>query len=332
MLSGGDILAVSDGRGTVRLWNALTRRPLGPPIVSPHAVTGLALSRDGKVLAVAAGGLQLWSTSTGQRIGGTLPAADADGPVAISPDGSLVAAIGTDGKARLYQVATQQETGTAVTVGPGASGAALAFSPDGKTFATVSANGTAALWSVAAQRRIGALMAGGSSGTPAAGDSPVAAVGFSPDGATLATAGASGGSSDSIRLWDTATQQEIGTPMTAGPGPVYAVAFSPDGATLASVGGDGTARLWDAATQLEIGTPMTAGPGPVYAVGFSPDGATLVTADASDSSNGRARQWDVAFPAGLLTAACAIADQSLTRPQWADYAGTQPFQQVCSAS
>ena len=332
VLSDGDILAVSDSRGTVRLWNALTRRPLGPPIVSPHAVTGLALSRDGKVLAVAAGGLQLWSTTTGQRTGGTLPAADAGGPVAISPDGSLVAAIGTDGKARLYQVATQQETGTAVTVGPGASGDALAFSPDGKTFATVSANGTAALWSVATQRRIGALMTAGSSGTPAAGGSPVAAVGFSPDGARLATAGASGGSSDSIRLWDAATQQEIGTPMTAGPGPVYAVAFSPDGTTLASAHGDGTARLWDAATQQEIGTPMTAGPGPVYAVAFSPDGTTLITADASNSSNGRARQWDVAFPAGLLTAACAIADQSLTRPQWADYAGTQPFQQVCSAS
>ena len=197
-------------------------------------MTGLALSRDGKVLAVAAGGLQLWSTTTGQRTGGTLPAADAGGPVAISPDGSLVAAIGTDGKARLYQVATQQETGTAVTVGPGAT--------------------------------------------------------------------------------------------------VYAVAFSPDGTTLASAHGDGTARLWDAATQQEIGTPMTAGPGPVYAVAFSPDGTTLITADASNSSNGRARQWDVAFPAGLPTAACAIADQSLTRPQWADYAGTQPFQQVCSAS
>jgi WD40 repeat protein len=335
VLSRGDVLAVSNSRGTVRLWNGLTRRPIGVPIASHHTVTGLALSPDGKVLAVAADGLQLWSTATGQRIGGTLPAADAGGPVAFSPDGSLMAAIGTDDKARLWQVTTQQETGTAVTIGPGASRGALAFSPDGKTFATVGANGTAALWSVATQRRIGALMTvgtQGSSGTPAAGGSPVAAVAFSPDGATLATAGASGGSSSSARLWDTATQQEIGTPMTAGPGPVYALAFSPDGATLATAGGDGSARLWDTATQQEIGTPMTAGPGPVYALAFSPDGATLVTVGASSSSRGSARQWDVAFPAGLLTAACAIADQSLTQQQWAGYAGTQPFQQVCSPS
>ena len=77
---------------------------------------------------------------------------------------------------------------------------------------------------------------------------------------------------------------------------------------------------------------MTAGPGPVFALAFSPDGTTLLTADASGSSGGDARQWDVAFPAGLLTAACAVADQSLNRQQWADYAGPQPFQQVCSAS
>ena len=120
--------------------------------------------------------------------------------------------------------------------------------------------------------------------------------------------------------------------MTAGPGPIYALAFSPDGTTLASADGDGSARLWDAATQQEIGTPMTAGPGPVYALAFSPDGTTLVTTGADGSSGGSARLWDVAFPAGLLAAACAIADQSLTRQQWADYAGTQPFQQVCSAS
>jgi len=284
----GGIVAVSSERGTVRLRNALTGRLVGRPIASHHAVTGLALSPDGMTLAVTGDGIQLWSRATGQRIGRALPAAAAAaaaGPAAFSPDGRLVAAIGSDGKARLWNVATQQQTGTAVALpisgGPGRG--ALAFSPGGKTFVTVGANGTAALWSVATGRRVGGLMNAGPAGSAdgqAAAGGPAAAAAFSPDGRTLATA-----ADGSIRLWDTATRQEIGAPMTAGPGPLYAVAFSPDGSTLATAGGDGTAR-----------------------------------------------SWDVAFPAGLLAGACAIAEQSLTRQQWAGYAGTQPFQQVCPAS
>jgi WD40 repeat protein len=73
----GEVLAVSGQRGTIRLRNARTGRPVGPPIMTHQAVTGLALS----------------------------------------PDGKLVGAIGADGKAQLWRVATRQPTGIAVAVG-----------------------------------------------------------------------------------------------------------------------------------------------------------------------------------------------------------------------
>jgi WD40 repeat protein len=325
----GEIVAVSGAHGAVRLWNAVTGRPIGGPIAGGRAVTGLAVSPDGKTVAVVADGLQLWATATGQRIGNPLPPSDAGGPVAFSPDDALVATVGSDGKARLWDAATAQETGDPMTAsGPAADPQAVAFSPNGKILATVAANGDASLWSVATQRQIGTPMTAGpgtTAGTaptagPAAGPATAAAA-FSQDGTMLATASGNG----TARLWDVTTRQEIGAPMTADTQPLYAVAFNPSGTMLATASGDGTARLWDVATQQEIGAPMTADTQPLYAVAFNPSGTMLATA----GGDGTARLWDVTFPASLLAATCDIADQSLTRQQWADYAGSQPFQQVC---
>jgi WD40 repeat protein len=313
----GRLLATSNGRGTVRVWDVTAKRPAGPPMPSYRTVTGLALSPDGKTLAVAGSGVELWQTATGQRIGATLPPAGHGRyrAVAFSPDGTMLVTLGADGTARIWNVATDAPIGTPMTVdGSGLLAGAVGVSPDGRTLVTVSAAGQARLWSMADREPLGQPMAAGAGTTVLA---------FSSDGSTLATASGDG----SVRLWNMATQQEIGTPMTADDQPVYAAAFSPDTSMLAVAGGDGSVRLWDVATRQEIGAPMTAGTQPVYAAVFGAGGGTLATA----GGDGTARVWDVAFPANLAQAACGIADVSLTRQQWADYAGTQPFQQVCPA-
>jgi WD40 repeat protein len=312
----GALLATSNGQGTVQVWDVAARRAVGTPLASYRTVTGLVLSPDGKTLAVAGSGVQLWQTATGQRIG-TLPAAGNGRYQAatFSPDGTMLATLGADGTARIWTVTTQQQAGPPMTVDrPGTPGGAVAFSPNGRTLVTVGAGGQTQLWSVATHQRIGKPMAAG----PA-----TSVLAFSPAGTTLATAASDG----SVRLWNVTTQQEIGAPMTADAQPVYAAAFGPGGGTLATAGGDGSVRLWDVATQQEIGAPMTAGIQAVYAAAFGSGGSTLDTA----SGDGAARIWDVAFPANLLQAACGIADVSLTPQQWADYAGTQPYQQVCPA-
>ena len=113
----------------------------------------------------------------------------------------------------------------------------------------------------------------------------VDSVAFSADGKTLASGSADG----TIRLWNTATQQMIGTPLNNGAA-VDSVAFSPDGKTLASGSDDGTIRLWNTATQ-QIGTPLNNGAA-VNSVAFSADGKTL----ASGGADGTIRLWNTATP------------------------------------
>lgn len=233
-----------------------------------HAVRTFALAFVVPALAVAPDA----GAGMEKRIGGSVNA------IAYSPDGTLLATVGQDGFARLWDAASGREIrkipaqrvtvqelpggGTSTTSGYLTS---VAFSPDGKTLATGSSDRIAGLWEVASGKELRRLEGHD------ADSGIVRAVAFSPDGKTLATAA----EDRTVRLWDVSSGTSTRT--LAGHGSrATSVAFSPDGKRLVSGSEDKTARIWD----LQAGGEPTVLGGHeavVYAVAFSPDGRMVAT-------------------------------------------------------
>nr|WP_229699005.1 WD40 repeat domain-containing protein [Wenjunlia tyrosinilytica] len=165
--------------------------------------------------------------------------------VAFSPDGHLLATTSLDHTVRLWNPTTRQPIGN--LTGHTSTVRAVAFSPDGHQLATAGEDKTVRLYEAqrperALEGRIGGPAARALLGTLSTGESvplgpvpnvgPVFALAFSPDAYQLATAS----QDKTVRLWNPATQQPIGTPLTGHTAPVYVVAFSPDGHLLATAG------------------------------------------------------------------------------------------------
>lgn len=126
----------------------------------------------------------------------------------------------------------------------------------------------------------------------------VVSVAFSPEvpdgpsGKLIAT-----GSSDGIvQLWDAASGNPVGSPMSvpapnpAEPVVVSSVAFSPNGREIASGSSDGFVRVWDTASGKPVAAPLEAtGVGSVRSVAFSTvNGDRLV----SGGDDGTVRLWN----------------------------------------
>lgn len=370
---GRTVATAGGGDGVVRIWDVSVYAQVGLPIAVKGAVNDVAYSPRTQILATAESDstVRLWRLPTRTPLGIPMSASrrgsevsslasGADAAV-FSPSGRMLATVGSDFTARLWNVATQRQVGAPLS----RSAYGIAFSPTGNMIAIAGGDGTI-LRSVSTHRQVGrplmpnypyavtgvsysvvfapkgTLLATGDltgiaqlwdvrhqrqigSGMAASSstDHPVVAIAFSPNGKILATASDDG----TVRLWNVMTRREIGEPMHSSSSRLHTLvrglAFSRDGRILATGSSDGTVRLWDVATEGEIGAPMITHGG-VYAVAFNPSGSVLALADGV----GKVTFINVEFPVDLAEAMCPIAEP-VTRLAWKFYVSLIPYQKIC---
>ena len=289
----------------------------------PDPIGAVAVSKDGKLLAVQTGGdkVALWDLTTQPPVTVTEFTDAGLKGLAFSPDDRLLAVAGRNARGEpTVDLWDMQARKLGSTLNHSAPVRSLAFSPDGKLLATFDDTGTVKVVEWRSSQLLTCLTAlpprrseagvvtfspdgnrlavGEDYGTirvvrwPSGSVIPiqtqtsdgVTALAFSPDSKVLAAGFAY--SSGAIRLWDSESGEPRGQ-LTNHTGFVCALAFSPDGQRLASASADQTIRIWSIPDQAQLGR-LQGHQGEVLALTFVPDGRKLI----SGCKDGWVYVWD----------------------------------------
>src|SRR4051812_26089118 len=238
-----------------------------------HPVLALALSPDGKTLAVARGQLltryDVASTNFSAMVGSERHR-DAIQSLAWSHDGKLIAS-GSYRELRIWDSASFKLIRRITNSLVGRINA-IAFSPDDRLLAASDGLPTRAgivrLWEAASWKP--------STNWEAHRDS-IMALDFSHDGKLLAT-----GAADKLaKIFEIPSGKELARFEGHG-GHLLALGFSPDDSMLATAGADKVLNFWDTKTREQKIT-VTKHPAPLTALAWAANGKSLVTASEDGS-------------------------------------------------
>jgi len=203
--------------GVVELWDLDGRRPVASWSAGTNQITSAAFSPDGSRLITSSvdGFVRVWDVATQTEAASFKASSVSVSTLAYSPDGQWLATGDQNSfETRVWSTVSHEPV---LSLAVEANG--LAFASDGKSLVTCSVKGNEAhVWEFPSGRHKAALKGhvGG-----------MTEVAFSRDGKTMATGAYDG----RIKLWNTATSQEVATLPYSGL--ISGLRFSPDGRTLA---------------------------------------------------------------------------------------------------
>ena len=291
---------VSSGEtlGILEVWNFASQnlvKTLSSAIVAN--IYSIALSTDGNLIADGGvspngkGALEVWNVSSGTSKELDTDPAGTVYSIAFSPNGTALAEGGVTRNAHYVGILRfwSVESGTSTVCSTLAyySVSSTVFSPDSADLAVGGNNYNATTDDLYGMLQLWNTSNGTLTKSFKTAITNVNAVAFSPDGRTLAAAGANS-TGGLLELWNASSGKLERVMSDAGANWFSTVAFSPDGRTLAA--GGSVLKLWNLASGKV--TTLNTAAASVSSIVFSPDGKKLAVCGTANDE-GVLEMWNL---------------------------------------
>ncbi|MHC1763568.1 MAG: protein kinase [Verrucomicrobiia bacterium] len=278
----GRWLVIGDGDGNVRFFDGSGTRCVLGFKAHPYAITALAFSPDGTLLA-SAGTLsetviKLWAVDSGKEVGRLTGHRSWVSSLLFGADGRTLVSAGGDQTIRFWDVVTHSET--AVYQGHLSDVFALACAPDGSMLVSGAGDGSVLAWNV---RPVAKSRPPGS--FPARFRGAGGFLAFAPDSQSFAVLTPDGG----VVRRRTSDLREIEVLAALG-NSNSVLACSASGRFLAAGDDLGRVKIWDF-TRAALAAILNAHTGMVFFIRFTADERALIAADLNKVQVLAAPDW-----------------------------------------